>query len=243
MKRIQRLPLSSQSVAFLLKRTQKVAGAGDPRAEAKRLWEMQDNITFREVREVLGRMATGIERCMYCEDSEGTAIEHFWPKAIYPDRAYDWPNYLVACSRCNSNFKRDQFPLDGGGQPLLINPTEEDPLDHLALSPTTGIYVTRPGSAKGDPSLEVFGINRSTLLLGRQDAWTILERLLVDYARAKEAGDAELSGKIETAVRRHPFSGVFAALLRIAAGLDADLLIAADCLQVIQSYPEVGTWA
>ena len=242
MKRVQRLPLTSQSLSFLLKRTQKVAGTNDARAEAKRLWKMQNNKAFREIREVLGRMATGIERCMYCEDSEGTAIEHFWPKAVYPDRAFDWPNYLIACSRCNSNFKRDQFPLDGGGQPLLVNPAEEDPLDHLAFSPKTGIYVTRPGSDKGDPSIAVFGINRSTLILGRQDAWTVLERLLVDYARARFAGEDEQAEKIETAVRRYPFAGVLAALLKIASGPDADLLIAADCLDAIRNRPEIGNW-
>ena len=242
MKRIQRLPLTSPSLSFLLKRTQKVAGASDPGAEAKRLWEMQGNKTFREIREVLGRMATGIERCMYCEDSEGTAIEHFWPRAVYPDRAFDWLNYLIACSRCNSNFKRDQFPLDGGGQPLLINPTEEDPLEHLAFSPTTGLYATRPGSTKGDPSLEVFGINRATLSRGRLNAWTGLSQILIGYARARRAGNDATADRIEKTVREYPFAGVLVALLRIAAGPDADLLIDADCLDAIRDRPEVGSW-
>lgn len=129
-----------------------------------------------------------------------------------------------------------------GSQPLLINPTEEDPLDHLAFSPTTGRYAVRPGSAKGDPSLEVFGINRSTLILGRQDAWTSLERLLVDYAQARAAGRDTKAEKIGAAVRRHPFAGVLAALLRIASGPDADLLVEADCLEAIRDRPEISNW-
>ncbi|HSK80773.1 MAG TPA: HNH endonuclease [Thermoanaerobaculia bacterium] len=242
MKRIQRLPLTSPSLAFLLKRTQKVIGASDARAEAKRLWEMRDSQAFREIREVLGQMATGIERCMYCEDSEGTAIEHFWPRAVYPDRAFDWLNYLIACSRCNSNFKRDQFPLDGGGQPLLVNPTEEDPLDHLAFSPATGRYAARPRSAKGDPSLEVFGINRATLSRGRLNAWTGLSQLLIGYARARRTGNDEKAERIEKTVREYPFAGVLAALLRIAVGPDADLLVDAECLEAIRDCPEIGGW-
>ena len=240
MKRLQRLDLSSKAIAFLRKRTGKVATHADPRAEAKRLWEIQGNHTFREVREMLGRMASGIERCMYCEDSEGTAIEHFWPKAAYPDRAFDWPNYLIACSRCNSNFKRDQFPLDGD-LPLLVNPTEEDPLEHLALSPATGIY--EPQSPKGEPSIQVFGLNRATLTLGRQDAWTVLSQLLIRYAEAMTSEETSLAGKIETAVRRHPFAGVLAALLRIAKGPDADLLVNPECLEAIREHPEIAAWA
>jgi hypothetical protein len=81
MKRIQRLPLSPEALSFLLTRAQVVLASADPRSEVRRLWNLQNNKAFREIREVLGRMATSIERCMYCEDSHGTDIEHFWPRA------------------------------------------------------------------------------------------------------------------------------------------------------------------
>lgn len=241
MNRIQRLPLSPEALAFLLRRSQTVAASADPRSEAGRLWDLQDNKAFREIREVLGRMAPGIERCMYCEDSHGTAIEHFWPRAHYPERAFDWLNYFIACSGCNSNHKRDQFPLDPTGQPLLVNPAEEDPLDHLSFSPSTGLY--QPLSPKGAPSVQVFGLNRSTLTRGRTNAWIILEHLLVIYAASRQRGDNEKADRFEKAVREYPYAGVLAALLRIAAGPDADLLIAVECLQAIQSYPEIFGWA
>src|SRR5436305_7745883 len=189
MRRIQRLPLSPKTLAFLRKRTETVAAAADARAEARRLWYLQDNKAFREIREVLRRMAPGIERCMYCEDSHGTAIEHFWPRADYPDRAFDWLNYLIACSECNSNYKRDRFPLDVAGQPLLVNPAEEDPLDHLSLTTSTGDY--HPLSLKGNSSIGVFGLNRAILAEGRRDAWVSMQSLLVDYASARERSDDE----------------------------------------------------
>ena len=97
MRHIQRLQLSPGTLAFLSKRSKAVAAAADAWAEAGRLWDLQANKAFREIREVLRRMAPGIERCMYCEDSHGTAIAHFWPRAGYPDRAFDWLNYLIAC--------------------------------------------------------------------------------------------------------------------------------------------------
>jgi hypothetical protein len=176
---------------------------------------------------------------MYCEDSHGTAIEHFWPKAGYPDLAFDWLNYLIACSGCNSNHKRDQFPLDAAGQPLLVNPAEEDPLDHLAFSRSTGMY--QPLSPKGDPSIQVFGLNRFTLTRGRKNAWTAIEHLLVRYSLCRETGDDEKAEELETAVREYPFSGVLTALLRIAEGPAPDL-ISVECLQAIRSRPEILDW-
>ena len=240
MKRIQRLPLRLETLEFLRKRTEAVAAATDRRTEVGRLWSLQSNKAFREIRQVLGRMASGVERCMYCEDSEGTAIEHFWPKASYPERAFDWLNYLIACSRCNSNFKRDQFPLDARGTPLLVNPTEEDPLDHLSFSTTTGIY--EPISPKGDSSIQVFGLNRATLTSGRFDAWTVFKHLLVQYARHKAMADDAEAQRIEKAVREHPFAGVLAAFIRMAAVPDAGLLVGPECLQVLQAHPEVLGW-
>jgi uncharacterized protein (TIGR02646 family) len=241
MKRLQRLPLTPRSLGFLHDRARQVSSAADPKAEANRLWGLQDNRAFQEIREVLSRMASGIERCMYCEDSAGTDIEHFWPKAAYPDRAFEWLNYLIACSRCNSNFKRDQFPLGPAGAPLLLNPTEDDPLDHLSFSPSTGRFESR--SLKGEPSIEVFGLNRAVLTRGRTNAWRALRHLLVRYAALRARGDSAEAAEVESTVRQHPFAGVLAALIRMAEGPNADLLIGPECLQVFAEYPEIRTWA
>ena len=146
----------------------------------------------------------------------------------------------TACSRCNSNFKRDRFPLDGAGAPLLVNPSEEEPLDHLSFSPSTGRF--EPRSPKGDPSIDVFGLNRTTLTKGRASAWIVLEQLVIRYAEFRGVGEDAKAAKIETAVRNHPFAGVFAALVRIASGPDADLLIDRDCLRVLRERPEIDNW-
>jgi hypothetical protein len=64
------------------------------------------------------------QRCMYCLDSHGTDIDHFWPKKPFPDRMFVWLNLLLCCAECG-RFKGDEFPLSNG-QPLLIDPTMED---------------------------------------------------------------------------------------------------------------------
>jgi energy-coupling factor transporter ATP-binding protein EcfA2 len=57
------------------------------------------------------------------------------------------------------------------------------------VSPSTGLY--QPLSPKGDPSIQVFGLNRINLTRGRVDAWTVLNELLVVYVRCRKAGDEE----------------------------------------------------
>lgn len=95
--------------------------------------------------------ATGTRaRCMYCADSLATDLEHFWPKTPYPARAFDWPNLLSGCSACN-RLKGTRFPLDAHGQPLLIDPTSEDPWDFLFLDTSTGEL-----AARFDPSLGAY---------------------------------------------------------------------------------------
>jgi len=145
--------------------------------------------TFDEVKRKLRRMAPGRERCMYCEDSEGTDIDHFRPKSRYPSHAFRWPNYLYACSRCNSNEKRYDFPLDAAGNPLLIDPTAEDPSPHFQLVPETGQLV--PLSPKGESTAQVFGLNRREVLTeGRRYAWTTLLELLRAYTSSTETTGA-----------------------------------------------------
>lgn len=243
MRRIQRLPLSQEALDFLRLRTRDVEGKPDTEraAEAARLWKLQGK-AFKEIRDVLGSMASGVKRCMYCEDSKGIAIEHFHPKKNYPLQAFDWLNYLLACTECNSNYKRTQFPLDGDGNPLLLDPTNpaDDPLDHLLFSPRTGQFV--PQSERGRESSRVYGLNRDDLARARKNTWFILKRILPCYSQDKAAGRHREAAVLETAIREQPFSGVLAAFLRIAKGAAAKNLIGDECLRVLRDHPEIEDW-
>ncbi|MCC7015234.1 MAG: hypothetical protein IT454_21930 [Planctomycetes bacterium] len=95
-------------------------------------------------------MAGDTERCMYCLDSHGTDVEHFWPKSPYPQRMFDWANLLLGCAECG-RLKGDRFPLDGGA-PMLIDPSAEDPWEHLDFDSDTGNLMARVDAASGEPS-------------------------------------------------------------------------------------------
>jgi 5-methylcytosine-specific restriction endonuclease McrA len=162
------------------------------------------------LREVLAGMAPGYERCMYCGDSQGTDIDHFEPLARNPLRTFDWLNHLLACSTCNSNLKRDRFPLDAKNKPLLIDPTTEDPFDHLLLTPALGVYHAL--TEKGRETISVCGLNRPVLTNGRVQA----RRVVLLCLRKWATGDDQDRHEAVLTVQGQPFADVCQALLRLA---------------------------
>jgi hypothetical protein len=169
---------------------------------------------------------------MYCEDSYATDIDHFRPKAAYPAMCFDWLNYLLACSHCNSNRKRNRFPLDSSGGTLLLNPADDQPDLHLILAPSTGEYV--PVTDRGTTSIDVFGLNRSVCVRGRRDAWIVAIELVRGYGAAIQEGDVDRAVACQTALSQQPFAAVRTELARRHAAQDA--LVPAEVSRVLSSH-------
>ncbi len=228
MRFIVRVALDADTQSRLDALTQKVAAHHAPKAEAERLWNQKATGLFDTVRTTLEAMAAGRARGMYCEDDRGTDIEHFYPKALYPDRAFSWGNYLLACGHCNSNLKRERFPLDPVGQPALLDPTVDDPTAHLAFLPASGEF--QPIGNKGAPSLEVFALNDRTpprkLPQARRETMVKLFDLLRAYDNCLATGDTEGAALRKDAICDEPFPAVLVWLLRVAQGPNAALVLA-----------------
>lgn len=130
--------------------------------------------------------------CAYCESKFDHVahghIEHFWPKSVYPERTFDWKNLLWACPICNSDHKGDTFPLADDGTPLLIDPTAEEPSEHLAFvwDPETGLATVGATTERGRATCETVGLNREALR--RQRSRRVAQML----ALAKIPGGEEL---------------------------------------------------
>lgn len=141
------------------------AGTLDQQQEWK---NARKTLPLETVRATLKQMMGPYEPCMYCLLTHGTDIEHFWPKSKYPQHMFQWPNLLLCCSECNE-FKGEWFPLDAGGEPLLIDPTKEDPWNSLDFDPETGnlgalVLETRSYSPKGIATVKALKLNeRETL--------------------------------------------------------------------------------
>lgn len=140
MRRAQRCDLSSAVKGYLGRMQLKVGTGGG----VQEIWDRarRTKTVGTHLLNVLLEMAGKRERCMFCNDSRGTDIEHFWPKAPYPEKSFIWTNMLLACTGCNRK-KGDRFPLDADGRPLLIDPSVDDPWEFLDYIPATGEVAPR----------------------------------------------------------------------------------------------------
>jgi hypothetical protein len=214
---LQRVALSSHGQGLLTRWTKRVEAAAGTVEAARELWG-HAAAPKKHVRAALETVAHGAVRCMYCDDSRATDIDHFQPLAKAPLRAFVWVNHLLACSHCNSNVKRDQYPVDADGVCLLVDPTAEDPAAHLVLLLTAGTY--DPLSAKGEETVKVFGLNRPDLVKGRLDAFVRARSNLRDWHRLHQDADPE-ADQVTQALLDSPFIDVVHAMTRLKPGVAA----------------------
>jgi uncharacterized protein (TIGR02646 family) len=233
--------LPSSAASYLGSVTSRIVNAQDPKASAELSWRNRSRQRFAEVRATLDAMCSGVQRCMYCEDSAWTDVDHFRPRAKSPKLAFEWTNYLAACSGCNSNYKRSEFPVDDAGNRLLLNPIDDDPRLHLEFSPTTGLYSAVPGSNLATESIRVFGLNREILAKGRVVAWDVLQLAIVAYDQALSQGDKDQALRYRSAVLCQPFAGVLEALIKSVLAGNA-IRVSAECEQAIKSRHEIHDW-
>lgn len=140
MRYLPRLPLPKKTATYFVRRQtranqQKAAGTLD----VNKAWKEAGRVSIKSARDTLKTMAGSRHRCMYCSDSAGTDIDHFWPKARFHERMFQWPNMILCCSGCGS-LKSSKFPRLNG-KPLLLDPTVDDPWRFLEYSPNYGQLV------------------------------------------------------------------------------------------------------
>jgi hypothetical protein len=161
---------------------------------------------------------------MYCGDSQGTDVDHYEPIAHNPLRTFDWLNHLLACSFCNSQAKRDRFPVGDDGAPLLTDPCAEDPFEHLLLTLSLGVYTALTG--KGESTIDVCGLNRALLVRGQVQARRVVELCLAHWGAAHAAGDHARQAAAVLTVQEQPFADVCQSMLRQAESPGAGVVFA-----------------
>ncbi len=157
-------------------------------------------------------MCVGVEICNYCENNEATDVEHIYPKSLFPERAFRWENYLLACKTCNTGHKLDKFavfdpigsdtsvdiarntqPATNDG--LLIDPRTEDPTQFFWLDIQNKTFVLDPSLSlnprdknRATYTLKLLGLNeRDTLVAARKTAAKYYLYLLEHYVKARDA--------------------------------------------------------
>ncbi len=116
------------------------------------------------VKKALSKMSKG--HCAYCQTyNAGGAwgdVEHFRPKSLFPNLAYDWDNYFYSCTICN-NKKLDSWPATGS----YVRPDEGDPSVRFVFSEDGGIEEA-PGDEEARITIRDFGLDRTGLSEGRE---------------------------------------------------------------------------
>jgi hypothetical protein len=169
---------------------------------------------------------------MYCGDNLGTDIDHFEPISSAPVKTFEWLNHLLACSFCNSNQKRDLYPLDPSGKALLIDPTSEDPSRHLALILSNGEY--RALTPRGQASIEVFGLNRTDLTRGRAGAFHTRKATLCHAKALFDASRQDEAIQCLHALAEEPHASVLHAMIKSLHMPGAIDLLGSDAISALE---------
>jgi len=200
--------------------------------------DRRDSTTLRTIEVALKVMASGLSRCMYCEDSAGSDVEHFRPKVHYPDDTYRWTNLLLICSICNRQ-KNDDFH-----ESILDPTTHPDILDHLSLSFTNGRLTERNNSERGSITLQRLKrlANDQILTGGRLRVLRNLKRNLKLYDTCHRNGDGAEASRIRADLVAEPFSSVLAYLLYASRCADAEVVLEKDLLDILARNPDIHEW-
>lgn len=145
-----------------------------------------------EVKKALQAMSH--DKCAYCESKishlDYGHIEHYRPKSRYPHLTFAWENLLLACAICNgAEHKGDRFPLKDGDetQPLLLNPCDDNPADHLELFEARLVPLTE----RGKVTCDLMGLNRDALFDQRRERYILLLGISLFVKKCEAEGDIE----------------------------------------------------
>ncbi|MFK3795707.1 MULTISPECIES: hypothetical protein [unclassified Pseudomonas] len=176
------------------------------------------NPIFKQVRAELTRMCSNTRRCCYCEDSMADEVEHIAPKDLYPERVFDWGNYVYACGPCNSP-KGNKFAVINAsdelihvgrtkdanvveptaGEHALINPRIENPQDFLWLDiidTFNFVAIDEPGTRsekRATYTCQLLALNnRDVLIEARRLAFGSYRARLFEYIHRRDAGTPDV---------------------------------------------------
>lgn len=238
---LERCPEGAERVLEELSKLQRdvpVAGSYEEKVKAAiAAWEKhRQKRVMKTVCAMLEAMCSGGNRCMFCEDSAASQIDHFRPKTHYPELVFSWTNFLYACSRCNL-VKGERFAIrcDDGrilqlpkrtrepppdGQPLLIDPRCENPLDLLRLELVTGRFQgLQPqgslGFARAEHTIKLLQLNAPALVGMRMTFREAYRDRLALFVRQKRAAAArEVLENISATLLRYPHRTVWEEMKR-----------------------------
>lgn len=136
---------------------------------------------WRDFHDDLGRGF--LDMCGYCEELCSGEVDHFRPKSGFPEKVYEWSNWVFACHSCNQS-KRDRWPRGGYVHPCAksasARPDKFFDFDTVTteIMPKSGLSATRRNKAVR--TIDDLGLNNIFHLKKRLGwRWVVSELLLM----------------------------------------------------------------
>lgn len=211
--------------------------------------------TFDAIKQTLKGMCVSTEICNYCEQNEANDIEHVYPKSLFPEMAFQWNNFLLACKQCNTAYKLDSFavldadddimPIPRGTEPphsngAFIHPRMENPADFMILNLGSFKFEFMPGLDKKAVNktrntLDVLQLNaRDQLVESRKAAAIYRYQRMELLARILNAGSVNTIKELLT-----PYDNLIDSTLPLS---DLKQQLKEGFKRDVQSYPHPSVW-
>lgn len=184
---MRRLPtrpsLSRPTIRTLTQKARKISQHASPKDEAERIYtNARKSKWFKPVIAALKALAGRGGRCMFCSGSECSQLEHYKPKAVFPNEAMNWLNFIWVCGICNQN-KGNRFPA--GAAERIINPLDEDVWEHFFIDEfgnLTGRWSIPLGAIdpRAESTIAILGLDRDALQQSRQSRLSDLKQRVAD---------------------------------------------------------------
>jgi 5-methylcytosine-specific restriction endonuclease McrA len=125
-------------------------------------------------------------KCAYCEVRPGHVshphVEHYRPKGLrrFEGQMFVWGNWLLSCGICNQE-KWKHFPEENG-EPMLLNPAEEEPSVHLCFVGPRLRGITK----RGRKTVELVELDRQPLQDERELWLDLVNSLLLLWVESQD---------------------------------------------------------
>ncbi len=128
---------------------------------------------------------------------------------------FAWDNFLRGCKNCN-NAKLDRFPIDAQGNNLLLDPCEDEPLDHFVWDDTTGAAGVVPDptrAERGTTTIDLFQLNQEPIREERRVKLLVVLYLLARVDREDPIEPETCDRLREELLPHRPWLGIVRQLL------------------------------
>ncbi|WP_264213396.1 AAA family ATPase [Leisingera thetidis] len=174
--------------------------------------------------------------------------------------ANSWDNLLAACIDCNrqrnhlskmepsvqTSGKGNRFPLVdeaqracspsddiGREQPLLLNPTMDEPSNHLVFDADGMVH---SDTERGNATIAVLGLNRVGLVQARQRVMTTFKALAEPFMAGRDTSDENLDRLMKMAEDDAPYAG----MIRQALSREEEMRALLDSLEAVAPARKPG---